>query len=386
MIKQRGSTLLHFLDRYAGIPVIAALGSMKAKRRLPSHIQKIGLLRTVAIGDTVLLSAVVADLRRAFPKASLIFFAGPSNFEIACMLDGVDKVVLVPTGNPAAGIRAVRSDPVDAMLDFGPWPRLDALLVLFSGAAFTAGFFTFGQHRHYAYDMTVEHSPKRHELENYRSLVRLLGIEAKSPPFLRIPNGVAPFVQNQVVFHFWPGGRLSQLKQWPLKNWLRLINDLGCCGVNVVLTGAPEDRAPNDALIAQVGPSLRDRVTNEAGISLQKTAEILSQARLLVSVNTGVMHMAAALGVPLVALHGPTSARRWGPVSDKAIVIESSLAGCGYLNLGWERPPRPLACMEAIPYEAVRNACRTILDAESAGASIAMQRKLPEPIENAVPR
>jgi ADP-heptose:LPS heptosyltransferase len=272
MIKQRGSAFLHFLDRYAGIPVIAALGSMKAKRRLPSRIQRIGLLRTVAIGDTVLLSAVAADLRCAFPEASLIFFAGPSNFEMASMLDEIDKVVPVPTGNPAAGIRAVRSVPVDVMLDFGPWPRLDALLVLFSTASFTAGFATSGQHRHYGYDLTVEHSSERHELENYRSLLRALGIEAKSSPCLRFPQAGAPFAQNQVVLHLWPGGRLSQLKQWPLEKWLRLIDDFDCWGMNVVLTGAPADRAANDALIARVEPSLRGRVTNAAGISLEKTA------------------------------------------------------------------------------------------------------------------
>jgi len=71
--------------------------------------------------------------------------------------------------------------------------------------------------------------------------------------------------------------------------------------------------------------------------------------------------MAAALGVPLVALHGPTSSRRWGPISERAIAVDSSLDGCGYLHLGWEHSPHPLACMECIPYETVRGACRSIL-------------------------
>ena len=47
--------------------------------------------------------------------------------------------------------------------------------------------------------------------------------------------------------------------------------------------------------------------------------------------------MAAATGVPLVALHGPSSPHRWGPVSKNAIVVEPPLRGCGFLNLGFEK-------------------------------------------------
>src|SRR6267378_7214310 len=95
----RGSPLLHLLDRYLGIPTIALLGRLRRKRPLPAKIETIGLLRTVAIGDTVLMSGIIADLRRAFPGASLVFLAGPSNFEIASMIDGLDRVVKVPIPN-----------------------------------------------------------------------------------------------------------------------------------------------------------------------------------------------------------------------------------------------------------------------------------------------
>jgi len=88
--------VLHFLDRYAGIPAVAILGHARRKRALPSAIRTIGLLRTAAIGDTVLISAAIADLRAAFPGASVIFFAGPTNFEMASMLDGVNVVIKVP--------------------------------------------------------------------------------------------------------------------------------------------------------------------------------------------------------------------------------------------------------------------------------------------------
>jgi len=359
---------LHFLDRYAGIPAIATLGHLRRKRALPSKTETIGLLRTVAIGDTVLMSAIIADLRSAFPRASLIFFAGPSNFEIAGMLDGLDRVVKVPIHNLAAGLRAVRSVPVDIMIDFGSWPRLDALLTLFSRASFTIGFRTPGQHRHYGYDLTVGHSSEVHEIENYRQLVRALGVETVNGPILRTPQvGVVP-ANDYAVFHLWPGGKLSKLKQWPLESWVRLVEEFTGWGTEVVLTGAPSDRGCNDALIECVPHPVRSLVRNGAGLSLQETAAALAHSRLVVSVNTGVMHMAAALGVPLVALHGPTSSKRWGPISEKAIIVDSPLDGCGYLNLGWEYPAQPPACMKCISYETVRDACRGLLEKQKSSS------------------
>jgi ADP-heptose:LPS heptosyltransferase len=362
MIKKRGNPALHYLDRYAGIPAVVMLGRIRRRRVLPSTIERIGLLSTAAIGDTVLISAVIQDLRSAFPCASLNLFAGETNFEIACMLDGLDHTISVPIVNLVAALKSIRSVPTDVLLDFGQWARFDALLAAHSRASFTIGFQTRGQHRHYAYDLAVEHSSEVHELENYRRLVRSLGVKTGNLPHLRTPSLSVYPVSHYAVIHAWPGGAMSHLKQWPSERWVRLIEDFADWGLITVLTGGPSDRSCNDALIELAPCSARGFVRNAAGATLQETAGMLAQARLVVSVNTGVMHMAAALGAPLVSLHGPTSSKRWGPISKNAVVVDSPLDGCGYLNLGWERPSRPLSCMKCIRYEVVRDASRALLE------------------------
>jgi heptosyltransferase I len=350
------------LDRYCGIPAIAILGSLKSKRKLPSSIKSIGLLRLAGIGDTVLISAAVADLRFAFPQASLTFFSGPTNIEYVGMINGLDHVVEVSVRNVAAGLKAMRSAPVDVLIDFGPWPRLEALYTTLSKASFTIGFRTPGQYRHFGYDLNVDHSQDLHELENFRNLVRPLGVKTISLPCLRRPQTEIYPESPYVVLHLWAGGIRKELKQWPSERWVKLIEDFVARGMKVVLTGAPSDRNRNEAIISRVQPCARGLITNLAGVSLQVTATTLARSRLVVSVNTGVMHIAAALDVPLVALHGPTSSRRWGPISAKAVAVNSPLNGCGYLNLGWEYPAAPPACMECIPYEAVRDTCRSVIE------------------------
>jgi ADP-heptose:LPS heptosyltransferase len=361
-MRERGNPLLHYLDRYAGIAAVALLACTRRKRPLPSGIETIGILKAGAIGDTVLVSAVIADLRSAFPNASIIFFAGASNFEIANMLEDVNRVIELPILNPVAAMRAIRSIDVDVMVDFGQWSRMDALLSFLSKSRFTIGFRTSGQRRHYGYDLAVGHSSNVHELDNFRSLVHPLGAHAGNIPFLRAPEKAPAVAREYLAFHLWPGGRRRQLKEWPTNGWLRLVEEFASPEMGVVLTGSPLDRGRNDDFIASVVPRARPFVLNAAGSSLQRTAAILAGASLVVSVDTGLMHIAAALGVPLVALHGPSSSKRWGPISQTAIVVESPIAGCGYISLGWESMPNPPACMEGIRFEMVRDACLATLE------------------------
>jgi ADP-heptose:LPS heptosyltransferase len=361
MMRLRGNPILHFADRYVGIPVVVCLGHLRRKGTVPSNIGTIGLLKTGAIGDTVLLSAVIADLRCTFRNAELIFFCNEVNFEIAGMLAGVDRVIKVPFRNLVAGMAAVRSVSVDVMLDFGQWSRLEALFTIFSKACFKIGFRSRGQHRHAGYDLTVEHSSEVHELENYRRLVRTLGVETRNLPSLLAPKGEPPLDREYAVCHLWPGGTGRELKQWPAERWVQLFAELAGWGMEIVLTGSPSDRARNEEVIAYLGRETRGIVKNAAGLSLDRTAAMLAHSKVVVSVNTGVMHLAAALGAPLVALHGPTSSKRWGPISETAIVVDSPAPGCGYLNHGWEYPAQPPQCMESIRYETVREACGELL-------------------------
>jgi ADP-heptose:LPS heptosyltransferase len=359
VIKVRGNSAVHFLDRYAGIPAVALFGAFRPRRKIPASIRNVGLLKSSAIGDTVLMSAAIADLRRAFPHARLILFCGDTNYEIARMLDGLTDVFRLPIGNPLALGKILRSAALDVMLDFGQWTRTEALLALASKAAFRVGFRTKGQYRHYGYDIAVEHSAETHELENYRALVRTLGVESKSLPQIKALEVNPLAKQNYAVCHLWPGGKGSVLKEWPITKWIQLVSELRQRGLEIVLTGSAVDRHRNEELLACLPDDVN--IHNMAGVDLPKTAAVLAGARLVVSVNTGIMHMAAALGTSVVGLQGPTSSRRWGPIGDKSIAVDSTLNGCGYLNLGWEYPKNPPACMEAISLGSVIHACDILL-------------------------
>lgn len=358
----RGSQFRRMMDRYGGIPLVAFLGLIRRRRQLPDVPSKIALLNTAAIGDTVLMSGPISDLRDRYSRARLILLAGPSNYEAGGLLKNIERVVKLDVFNPMRAVAVVRKEQPDLLIDFGPWPRVNALIAACSNALCTIGFKTRGEHRHFAYDIAVEHSPHLHELANFRQLARAAGADAYHAPSLgHTPRKHTTGCPSFVVFHLWPGGAGSSHKEWPLNRWKELGEIFLGDGYEVVLSGSKGQFGANEQFIASFASLDRKNIKNIAGISLDDLTSKLLGADLVVSVNTGVMHIADALGVPLVSLSGPTNARRWGPVSSTSISLESPLSGCGYLNLGFEFPRNPPDCMKAITLDTVIAACRSQL-------------------------
>lgn len=354
---ERGNPLLRAADRGLGIPLVAAAGLLRRRRPRPADLARVGVLNSTNIGDTVLLSAVLRDLAAARPDCDVVLFAGPRNSAVARLIDGV-RTAPITLSDPRSAIRAIRAERLDVVLDFDSWPRIEALYSLLSGARYTIGFRTAGQHRHYGYDEVVDHSPLLHELENYRLVVGPLGVSSTSDPALRPPGLVSrdrlprdPYV----VFHLWPTGQRSELKEWPEDRWRALATELGERGYAIALTGGPADRERTETFARSLPEELD--VTDTSGtFALDELLDLLAASACVIAVNTGVMHMAAAVGVPTIALNGPTSSRRWGPIGRRATSVDSSMPGCGYLDLGWEYRGRRQDCMLGIEVERVVDA------------------------------
>ncbi len=354
---ERASTLLRFSDKYLGIPIAFLIGLMKKKANVPENLERIALLKTAAIGDTILTSAVIRDIRDRYPKSEIVMFAGSSNIEAAEMLEGLNKVIELPIRNPFASGRLIRSEgEFDALIEFGPWPRIDAILTSFARAKYKIGFKTKGQFRHYVYSVAVPHSSYTHEVFNFKKLLRPLGISGANLPNISIEGEFED--SNYVVVHMFPGGSRSYLKEWGEDNWIALVGSLARLGLKVYLTGAKSDGKRAMRIKDEVGS---EKVVVTAGMfSLRGTALLLKSSKLVISVDTGVMHLASALGCNLIALHGPSSPWRWGPLSDNATVFYRNRIGpC--IDLGFESRCGINRCMNEITVEEVMEKTRSLV-------------------------
>ncbi|NNN19523.1 MAG: glycosyltransferase family 9 protein [Acidimicrobiaceae bacterium] len=371
-MKERGNKTLRALDRWLGIPILFLLGVFRRHRKLPRMVHSVGLLMLGAIGDTLLASSLIDDLRVRFPGVRIVGFISSANQGIEGIIDGVDEYVLVPVTSPHRAVRAIRTRTVDLLIDFGQWARISAILSALSKARFTVGLRKAGQYRHFAYDIVSPQLNDRHELENFRGLVRCIGIFPQGQPRIRrdalLSALSVELPKPFIVFHPWAAGYRHDLREWPPALWLELAHTLVAVGYAIVITGGPGDRKRSEALA-----SLADNVDGSAlhvlagSITLAQTVRVLAEAAAVISVNTGIMHVAAALGCPLVALHGPTNPRRWGPLSNCAVIVGPGAdKGGAYLDLGYEYPLHAKNIMENIEVKDVLNGLANVLPTATA--------------------
>jgi ADP-heptose:LPS heptosyltransferase len=369
---QRGSSRNRLLDVWIGIPLLNLVAAFHRRRIAPANPQRIGVMCSPALGDTLLFSAALQDLRAAFPAAHITHLCFAENLAAAEIIPGADELVLLNLTSPLASLRILRAQRLDVLLDFTSWQRLTACFTLFAAARYTVGFRTAEQRRSRGYDRAVEHRADRHEVENFRALLRESGLQVANgasiatghdPAITVAAAGTAPFATETdiIALHLWASGQRSWLREWPHDRWLELARRLAERNTLFLVTGAPSDLpriAPFVAQLRAAGLRAEPFVSPDGFRTL---AQVLRRARLVVSVNTGVMHLAAIAGAPVIAINGPNRNGRWGPVGPLAVGVEAPGEGCGYLHLGFNYDGNPTDCMERISVDQVFAAAQPLL-------------------------
>ena len=359
-MKERNNLWMKRLDQWFGSPLLFVLGVFRHKKeQIDIHRVKtprIVLIKTAAIGDTIILSAIIAEIKNQFPQSNITVICAKNNIAMVKILQGVDESFVFAMERPLQSFWALRKlGRFDLLMDFGPWPRINGLISWVVQADYKVGFKRAHMHRHYIYDQWVEHLDSVHEINNYRNILRAAGIQ---------PIGLLPYFESKrndvledepyVVFHQYPGGAMETQRKWPETCWVELGKRLyQVYHIRILLSGANMDAEAAEhtaQLLRQIGVP----VENIAGkYSLSDMVEILAKARLVVSVNTGIMHLSAAVRAPLVALHGATSELRWGPLGDTSVVVKSGESCQPCISLGFESKCTDPICMENITVDMV---------------------------------
>lgn len=158
-----------------------------------------------------------------------------------------------------------------------------------------------------------------------------------------------------VQFH---GGSRWMFKTWPSDKIAPLLNQLVNDGHVIVLTGAPDDQEM--AMVEEILSLLDVDIVNLAGrLNLKEVAALSAQAALFVGVDSAPMHIAAAVGTPVVALFGPSSEITWGPwmVEHRVVTTTYACRPCGYDGCGGGKLSE---CLTSLPAERVLAAVRDI--------------------------
>ncbi len=278
------------------------------------------------LGDAVMALPALGIVRRAMPGTRVAIAALPS---IAPMFEEITNAAqdeLIVVGDPRAEMKALAAGKFDAALLL-PNSFRSALSARRAGVAGRWGY-AGGFRRVLLTRSIAKPRAKVHQSEYYLALVRGLDLDAPpEPPRIRVRpetsaraakllSGSAVAAGARLV-GFAPGAAYGHAKRWPPKRVGELITRLSRdAGAVSVLFGAAGDRDAGREIELSLPSGVQ--VVNLIGhTDLRLLAGLVAQCSAFVSNDSGAMHMAGALAVPLVAIFGPTDERVTAPLGGR---------------------------------------------------------------------
>jgi heptosyltransferase I len=262
------------------------------------------------VGDIVLLSAVIRQIKLKFPDSVMTIICSPNNSDFAGYLTNC-RVIPVSHKKPFQWFRLRRLPRVDVLVDFGAWARFDALLSLFVPAGFRLGFATVGQYRHYCYDAAVQHSAEKHEIDNYYALAEDYCEQTGILPHVEVKTDSS--IKDTIILHMYCSGARYACRMWDFENWIKLGILIKNNGFNLGFTSCGAESLHLKALLHSERIDaivIDDRSPGEL-------ASIFCSCRGIVSLNCGISHFAAACGASVLELTGSVNPARWGTIGAK---------------------------------------------------------------------
>lgn len=338
--------------------------------------QRILCIKLKHIGDVLLMTPAVRAVRQAWPGSAIAALVPRGTEDVLAGNPDLNSILVFDRWAGSAGswrtIRALRRFAPDLVLEMGQGDR-EAVFGWLSGARQRVGYAPAqsGGWRRLLLTRAVPWNGLQHIVETNLDLVRACDVaavasrpilvvqpEARSQMATRLQSaGLSPG-QPLVVVH--PVSRWL-FKGWPETGCAEVIQDLSRePGLAVAVTSGPgaAEVAAANRIVARAGVPVINLVGQT---SLVELAASLEQAQLFLGVDSAPMHMAAALGIPVVALFGPSGEVSWGPWGDGHVVLSSPYLcrPCGRDGcLGSKRSD----CLEAITPQMVLAAVMPLLN------------------------
>lgn len=263
------------------------------------------VLRALGLGDLATAVPALRGLRTAYPEATLALAAPDWLAPLVELIGGVD--LLVPTdGLDPSRSRISLTRPYRAVNLHGRGPQSHRLLRDVQPAALWA----------FGCPAAAHDGPRwrteEHEVHRWCRLLAWYGVRADPADLdLRYPGpGRAP--AGVSVLH--PGGK-GTARRWLPQRFAALAAQLTAAGHRVVITGTSAERELARGVAVRAG--LPDDAVLAGRMDLVELAALVAQARVVVSTDTGVAHLATAYRTPSVVLFGPVHPRHWGPPADR---------------------------------------------------------------------
>ncbi|MEW6335107.1 MAG: lipopolysaccharide heptosyltransferase II [Thermodesulfobacteriota bacterium] len=343
--------------------------------RLPAEgMEKILVRGTNWIGDVVMTLPALAAIRRRWPAARLFVLTKPWVAELYRLSPDVDEVILFEEPGRHAGVGGLwrlgaelRRYRLDCAILLQNAIEA-AILARIAGIPRRAGYNSDGR------GLLLTHSVRRtrairrvHQIDYYLRMVEALGCRPAERTVHLHPAGDYAGISER-FFREWgiragdpligvaPGAAYGPAKKWFPDRFASVVDRLlDETGGQAILFGSDGDREST----AEVNNHARHRLIDAAGrTNLREAIALISRCDLFISNDTGLMHIAGALGIPMVAIFGSTNPETTSPAGAMSVVIHRDVDCSPCL-----KPvcPTDFRCMERIGADEVYGAARRLM-------------------------
>ncbi len=393
------------IDYFVGIPLcffFSIIENIKkylfSKSIIKILPKKIVFLEFSEIGSAILAYPLVERMKEKYPDAEIYFWIFKENSEILNLFDLIpEKNIIVMRSksiitlfiDTLKNMRRIRKEEIDTLIDLELFSRFSSILGYLSGARVRVGFYKYkleGLYRGNLHTHGVMYNPYFHISRNFSFFVDSLDVSTEDAPLvkrqqeesgyflpkittgsrgletirdkLKIINGRLEGSSKIIVINFGIDNKIS-IRQWPVRYYLELAGKiLEKQDVFIVFTGVGLTNAISFLPKHERCINLVEKIT------IKELVGLFNISKILISHDSGIIHMASLTDIHIIALFGPETPLLYGPLTKNKKVFYKSFTCSPCLSAYNHRNSicRDNKCMQAITVDEVYNEVIRIIE------------------------
>jgi len=349
---------MKFIDSWVGNTLCFLLSPIaRMKRRspvsYPSGAQKVLVVKFWGLGSIVLVSPALERLKEKYPGCQIYFLTFEDNRDVCGMIANIDETLTIRIN---AGIFRFMQDTVsvlfrlrrerfDFVVDLEFFTRFSALITFLGGGKVKAGFHAWEAYRGSLHDIQVPFNYYWHVSNNFISLATGNSAARERPvlPRLRVPAHALEWAgrflaergvgdQDLVLVVNPNAGELALERRWPREHFVALVRAL--CDryqSRVFLIGGAGEESYTEGIVRDAD---RPKAESLAGkLPIHRLAALLSAAHLMITNDSGPLHLACGVGTPSIAFFGPETPVLYGPPGDNHRIFFKNISCSPCINV-----------------------------------------------------
>ncbi len=342
--------LIRVVDYYVGIPLCFFIGMadkfvniFRRKQNDAFEPKKILLIKTWGAGNIVLMLPAMRGIREKYPKAKIYFLSLAGNRGLLDNDPYIDDYFFIDmkslkafVSTVARNIMILRQKNIDYVLDFDQFARFTALLSFLIGKK-RFGFDTRGQGKRFVFTDSVVYNNTQHMSMTFYELAKAAGAAAHGYRITKVPysskdslfieeffkkNNISAKKDIIIGMHVGCGSNFPS-RRWPTLKFAqladRLITDYGA---RIYFSGTKDEKP----LIEETMRMMKNKAIDISGcLTIKQLSALIEKTNIFFVSDTGPLHIASAMGTPVVGFFGPNTPLLYGPLGGNNAVFYKGL-------------------------------------------------------------